>query len=320
MGMCINLPKWLDKIIFDDFEAVYEPRPMDVVYNPDQPYDFIKLYLGTYFPRSFAEAYCIIASLMTNDKYKQSLYNVQKINILDFCCGTGGEIVGLLVALSDHLPNLKQVYIDAYDANPDAIRFLHHLMESIKSVPELKIEVKINFQCIYIESEQEIQDVIKCSNVEYHFIISFKAINEFVQHRTFNERNPYELIASTFSPLLNANGLFIISDVTTKGNNETLYYPQMMNNGLNKFLKNSLRYKSIVPNACYHHEDRCTGCYMQDIFYVSHRKKINDISKIAYRIICNKSFAQEIMAGYTSKMCRAINPSADKNIPYDLWH
>ena len=74
----VILPKWIDKIIFDDFEAVYEPCPMEVVYNPDQPYEFVKLYLGTYFPRSFAEAYSIISSLMTNDKYKQSLYNLRQ--------------------------------------------------------------------------------------------------------------------------------------------------------------------------------------------------------------------------------------------------
>ena len=118
---------------------------------------------------------------------------------------------------------------------------------------------------------------------------------------------------------LKANGVFIISDVTTKVDNG-LYYPQMMNSGINRFLKNSQQYKSIVPNACYHLENQCSGCYMQDIFHVSHRGKNSDRSKIAYRIICNKSFAQEVMAGYTLKTCRAINPLADKNIPYDLWH
>lgn len=316
----VILPIWLDKIIFDDFEAVYEPRPMEVVYNPDQPYEFIKLYLGTYFPRSFAEVYSILASLMTNDNYKQSLYNLQEINVLDFCCGTGGEIIGLLVALSENLPNLKRVNINAYDANPDAIRFLYHLTESVERAPEFRLEIHINPQCIYVESEQEIQEVINVSNMQYHFMMSFKAINEFVQHGTFNGNNPYELIASYFSPLLKTNGIFIISDVTTKVDNGTLYYPQMMNSGINRFLKNSQQYKSIVPSACYHYEDQCSGCYMQDIFYVSHREKNNDISKIAYRIICNKSFAQEVMAGYPSKTCRAINPMADKNTPYNLWH
>lgn len=56
------------------------------------------------------------------------------------------------------------------------------------------------------------------------------------------------------------------------------------------------------------------------IFSCIPQEKNNDKSKIAYRIICNKSFAQEIMAGYTQKTCRAIDPFADKNTPYDLWH
>ena len=233
----VILPIWLDKIIFDDFEAVYEPRPMEVVYNPDQPYEFIKLYLGTYFPRSFAEVYSIIASLMTNDNYKQSLYNIQEINVLDFCCGTGGEIIGLLVALSENLPSLKWVNINAYDANPDAIRFLYHLTESVERAPEFRLEIHINPQCIYIESEQEIQEVINMSNMQYHFMMSFKAINEFVQHGTFNGNNPYELIASYFSPLLKTNGIFIISDVTTKVDNGALYYPQMISKELTAIQK-----------------------------------------------------------------------------------
>ena len=61
MGILKNkdLPKWLDKIIYTDFGAIFEPHPQDVVYNPDQPYEFVKIYLGTYFPRSYAEAFCI---------------------------------------------------------------------------------------------------------------------------------------------------------------------------------------------------------------------------------------------------------------------
>lgn len=40
MGILKNkdLPKWLDKIIYTDFGAIFEPHPQDVVYNPDQPY------------------------------------------------------------------------------------------------------------------------------------------------------------------------------------------------------------------------------------------------------------------------------------------
>lgn len=34
--------------------------------------------------------------------------------------------------------------------------------------PEFRLEIHINPQCIYIESELEIQDVINMSNVQYH--------------------------------------------------------------------------------------------------------------------------------------------------------
>jgi hypothetical protein len=59
----VQLPIWLDEIIYNEFGAVYEPRPQDVEYNPDQQFEFVQLYLGTYFPRSYAEAYCIMSRL-----------------------------------------------------------------------------------------------------------------------------------------------------------------------------------------------------------------------------------------------------------------
>lgn len=313
----IQLPTWLDKIIFDEFEAVYEPRPQDVVYNPDQPYDFVKLYLGTYFPRSYAESYDIATDLFKNENYKFAIHNLEEVNILDFCCGTGGEIIGLLVALGETFPNLRRVFIDAYDANPDAIRFLYHLTEAIDTASEFKFEFHVNPQCLYINSEQEIQDIVNLSNVQYHFIMSFKAINEFIQHKTFKNSNPYELITSYFAPLLDNDGVFIISDVTTKSDNG-LFYPQIMNNGINKFLKTSLQYKSIIPKACFHHEEQCSCCYMQDVFNLSHSRRTNDISKVAYRIICTKSFAQKIMGGDAPRECRATNPNADKYLPYNI--
>ena len=311
----ISIPQWLDKIIFDDFEAIYEPRPSEVVYNPDQPYDFVKLYLGTYFPRSYAEAYGITSQILSIEGFVNHLIELEEINLLDFCCGTGGEIIGTVVALQSKLPNLKRVNVDAFDANVDAIRFLYHLISSVNNASENKVEININPQCIYIESEQEIMDIVNLLNVQYHFMMSFKAINEFVQHKTFNT-NAYELVASHLLPLLSQYGVFIMSDVATRSSNSSMFYPQMMNMGLNNFIKKTLLYKSIIPATCFIHEGNCSGCYMQDIFYVSHRKKNRDISKIAYRVLCKSDFATELQANRQVGYCRATNPFADKNSPY----
>lgn len=313
-----DLPKWLDKIIYNDFKAIFEPHPQDVVYNPDQPYEFVKMYLGTYFPRSYAESFCIVNNLFENSYYLSSIYALEEVNILDFCCGTGGEIIGLIDILQSKLPNLKRINIDAFDANPNAICFLYHMMESVVKSNCIRVDININPQGLYVSSEQELKDLVNLTNVRYHFIVSFKALNEFIQHDTFKNKNVYSLISSYFLPLLSNVGVFILSDVTTKLNNSELFYPQVLNAGVNSFVcsyKNE--FKTLYPYPCYFHEMSCKGCYMQDIFTVSHSRKRNDISKVAYRIICRKNLADAIVASDFNQSCRKNNPLADKNLPYN---
>lgn len=320
MGILKNkdLPKWLDKIIYTDFGAIFEPHPQDVVYNPDQPYEFVRIYLGTYFPRSYAEAFCIVNNLFENEKYLSSIYALEEVNILDFCCGTGGEIIGLIDVLQSKLPNLRRINIDAFDANPDAIRFLYHLIESVINSGNIRIEINTNPQGLFVSSEQELSDLVNLTNVRYHFIVSFKALNEFIQHGTFKDKNVYSLISSYFLPLLSDVGVLILSDVATKLNNSGLFYPQILNAGINSFINScNNEFKTLFPHPCYFHEMTCNGCYMQDIFTISHSRKKNDVSKVAYRILCRKKFADVIVTSDVNQSCRKNNPLADKKLPYN---
>lgn len=316
MALNVNMPEWLDFIIYDKYEAVYEPRPQDVVYNPDQPYDFVKLYLGTYFPRSYAEAYSILLKLFQNIKYKDAIQQVEEINILDFCCGTGGELVGMIIALQLLHPNLKRINIDAVDANPDAIRVLYHLAEDLKGVDDIKIEFYIQPMCLFVETEQDFEDFIHMLNRKYHYILSFKALNEFIQNKSFWKENIYSKVSGYFLPLLLSNGALILSDVTTKLDDIYLFYPQLMNKGINEALRRNRAYKSIVPHSCYYMEDKCEGCYMQDVFTITHSRKQMDRTKVAYRVICHADFANSIMDGIRHNNCRAVNRLADKFEPY----
>lgn len=313
-----ELPKWLDEIIYTDFEAIFEPHPQDVVYNPDQPYEFVKIYLGTYFPRSYAESFCIVNNLIENNKYLSSINTLEEVNILDFCCGTGGEIIGIIDVLQANLPNLKRINIDAFDANPNAIRFLYHLIETVVESGNIRVNINITPQGLFVSSEQELCDLVNLTNVQYHFILSFKALNEFIQHSTFANHNVYSLISSYLSPLLSDIGIFILSDVTTKLNNSELFYPQVLNDGINEFVNSSKnKFSSLYPYPCYFHETTCNGCYMQDTFTVSHSKRKNDISKVVYRIICRKDFADTIVAPNFNQSCKKNTPLADKKLPYN---
>ena len=179
MAINVKLPQWLDTIIYDKYEAIFEPCPLDVVYNPDQEFEFVKVYLGTYFPRSFAEAVAITCKLVQNSNYKEQILKLEEINILDYCCGTGGEIIGMIVALQSILPNLKRINIDAIDANANAIQILYHLIEDLRSEKNIRLEIHLNPLCLFVENDQDLTDLVNMLNLRYHFILSFKAFNEF---------------------------------------------------------------------------------------------------------------------------------------------
>lgn len=54
----VLLPKWLDDFLFDELKANYCPTGTDMSVIDWDKNDILN-YLGTYFPRSYAESYCI---------------------------------------------------------------------------------------------------------------------------------------------------------------------------------------------------------------------------------------------------------------------
>ena len=133
----VVLPTWLDTIIFDDLSASYCRQKKDMVvleWNRDD----IKKYLGTYFPRSYAESFCIFSNYLSKESrvYK----NCQELSIFDFGCGTGGELIGFIMAVVKHLPNIKKIVIRALDGNTYALRDLECILEKISQVLHLDIE------------------------------------------------------------------------------------------------------------------------------------------------------------------------------------
>lgn len=67
------LPHWLDKKIFNDHQAIYAPEHERYEYNLDLNEEELKVYLGTYFPRSYAEMFCIADNLLQNKCLKKTL-------------------------------------------------------------------------------------------------------------------------------------------------------------------------------------------------------------------------------------------------------
>ena len=122
MITCIKLPEWIDNLIFEQLGAKYCRSNADMTVIDWDKNDVLN-YLGTYFPRSYAESYCIFSDYFKNNS--EQFVNKTELSIFDFGCGTGGEIIGLLTAMSENCPDVKNARIVALDGNQHALQFQH---------------------------------------------------------------------------------------------------------------------------------------------------------------------------------------------------
>ena len=260
----VCLPKWLDECIFTDLKAKYCCSNSDMTVIDWDKQDVLN-YLGTYFPRSYAESYCIFREFFIH--YPQIWADKDSISIFDFGCGTGGEIVGMLMAISELLPDIKTVSIVALDGNQDALRLFEQVMEAVSS--KLNITIKCQVAPIRIDDLYDLSILNSVIPDCYDIIMSFKAICEFVTKERFEEENAYQHIAQSFLPKLKTGGFMLLVDVTTYNNVSQKWLPVMMDKGLKE-----ADCRVIQANKGYN-----------QTFTVSHSKRIRDISKVAWRMI-----------------------------------
>ena len=276
------IPHWLDLALFNRLGAIYSPEYKKFEYNLDTDSEDIKVYLGTYFPRSYAESFCIFDDLFKSRRYLEVLKQLPEINILDFGCGTGGELIGLVVALSKHLTDNKTTNIIAIDGNRKALTTLKELVELSSS------NVRHNISLSCVERTIQNKNDLQISNVpECHFILNSKMACELISRRII-EGNCYYTIVESLSKLLAEDGLIYMLDVTTKDEHSNLFYPQLMTQGLNRFVSCHKDYATLLPLACNNWRDCREACFMQQTFNVSHSRKSCDESRVCYRIICKK--------------------------------
>lgn len=263
MLSAVQLPEWLDAFLFDTLEAQYCRTNSDMTVI-DWDRSNIKNYLGTYFPRSYCESYCIWNEFLTK---KDTFFTGDSISILDFGCGTGGEFFGLISAIEQHRPNIKNIIVKAFDGNQFALREFEAVADEYQKQSCLKIEYKPS--AVTIDDIYDLEILNNIFSNDYDIIISFKAVCEFVTKQQFEERNPYEHLGNFLLPKLKEDGVLLFVDVTSYNDTCHEWLPKMMDKGLSEHLG-----IIIWKNEGYNHT-----------FTVSHSHKYGDISKVAWRMI-----------------------------------
>lgn len=261
----VILPQWLDNLIFEQLGAKYCRSNSDMTVIDWDKNDVLN-YLGTYFPRSYAESFCIYSNLFL--AYPNTFCQKEVLSIFDFGCGTGGEIIGLLDAIAEHCPNVKIVNVTAFDGNAHALRLYERIFKESKC--HLSFEARTHVVPLKIEDFYDLSVLLSVLHYDFDVVMTFKAICEFVSIDRFERNNPYAHIVRSFFPKLKNDGMILLNDVTTFNNVSQEWLPKIMDAGL-----------AMIPNC---HVIMKNEGYNQS-FMVHHTKKNSDVSKVAWRII-----------------------------------
>lgn len=255
----VDFPKWLDKYLFSDLGAKYSPNHSRFEYNLNLNTGEIKVYLGTYFPRSFVEVKSIFEEFSQNSNYLSLVGERTSVSILDLGCGTGGDIFGLLSFLEKYEPPLESVKLLAIDGNQIALRFFEKIMAEFKKHSRLKIDYRIG--PVFIESVSDLNLVSDVLSDKYDLILSCKAICEMLAKKRI-ENKAYKQTASMLSSKLTDEGIMLIEDVTIKSPATEKFIPYMLNAELNEFVAENDDFATIYPTACKDKESQCiNGCF-----------------------------------------------------------
>lgn len=284
-----RLPGWLDKYIFDTLHACYSPDHQRFGYNLENDIAGQLIYLGTYFPRSYCESFCITEGILKNSFYYSTLRSKSQINIIDIGCGTGGSTLGLVTALSKKLPDQIPINIQVVDGNNEALKIFEKIIKKFSDQNKMEIHTQIINN--KFDKFDDLSDLMNTFDENYFdYIVSSKTICEVILKGGIETRNSYYDFIQLFAKYLKPEGFLITLDVTSRIIG-TDYLPILLNRQISKFIKENPMYKIFSPKSCYFYGDQCDyQCYYQHTFTVSHQFKTNDQSRVAYKIVGHRKF------------------------------
>ena len=301
--MCVQLPTYLDNLIFNELGCIYQTRNNvdNNLYNNERKN---KIYIGTYFPRSFAESYKIFSDLFSNQHITERYRNTGEMNILDIGAGTGGNLLGTLHALRDSFPDIKNLNVYTIEGNELATSYLRTIVSKFNEFNNCNVHINSVHQVYSITNfEQESINVLyPFGDIKFDIIMSFKFFSEFYNREPILANGLYQKFIKICDRYLKARGLAVLLDVTTTDRERRrVFTPIIMNKEISNCIRsNNTAIKFLLPLSCanWNHSCRCNSepCYTQKIFEVSHSRVIRNKSKVCYAVLVKSEFANLILS------------------------
>lgn len=206
-------PKCFDDFIFEQQGTTYKPDREKVLNNLNADHNDAHQYLGTYFPRSFVESFCLYDYIFGSFGLRTIRSGKSELTICDVGVGSGGATYGLIWALRKYLygdPSFKKIRVLGLDGNEKSLEIFVKLKSEVKlKWPDIEFE----FVAIATEiSKNEVipKDDTRLRNVD--FVIISKCLQEI--GKTSSEiQDLYKLYFEEARGLVSERGVISVIEI-----------------------------------------------------------------------------------------------------------
>jgi len=298
----MRLPEQLDKFLFNDLGARFEQSRHAMMVQRDAGPDEVRRYLGTYWPRSFAESFRLFELLFWNNEVRHALLDRESIDILCIGPGTGGEVFGLLHLLQYLDRPYIRVRCFVYEPNTHAEQALHAI--AARFFPNLLIEELSAVPAAgYRQTFDAIQTVIGQTGLRCDIVLCSKCVNEMYSAEYNAGMNAYERLALVAEQVLQPEGVLAVIDICTRPDEQNLapFVPQILNRELTTYEQRpGSLLRTIFPLSCAFHAHQCENngeCFTCMVTPVSYGGRDEYPSKSCARVLARRAFAGRILQG-----------------------
>lgn len=279
--------------------------------------DWKKYFCDSSYQSSFVASYNIVKNLLQNQTVREAYKDKDTISIIDIGCGVGGATVGVLSAIEELLPNVKNIFIDAFDYNAEALSIFNASISNEQFGWKKYTNKQISFKSSVVklvpnklnEDEKftfkEFSDFLNTNGEKYNFALCFKMINELICPQ--NNLGFYDTAYYHMCEVLNNNisdlGFSILLDISmsaeTEQNNaggkkrykDNTPYCKLFNNQAREFIKcQRNNYRIVIPIPCGLSNNCICECLPFKTFLPIGGRRF----PASYKVIAKKKFADMI--------------------------
>ena len=201
------LPSMFDDFISSKEGTSYCPDAKRVEHNDNATEKDALWYLGNYFPRSFAETFCIFDFALPY-ALEKIIGGRDELSICDVGVGSGGATLGLIWALRKYL-SVKRIRLYGFDINEHALNLFSGML------PLMKREWPIDFDVTLRKTKFTAVKIIPADVIDrkVDFVITSKCLQEVASRIFVSIEQIYSRFIEDARSVVSSKGLVAIMEI-----------------------------------------------------------------------------------------------------------